>query len=294
MKINPIILIPRSQVYCLPQVLGSALVCAILLQCLLLCPAQAEAPVTSAPMISALLPGGVIYLRLSQFTPQPEISSQLVQWTQQGAIGLVLDLRDNDAPNDYDGAAQVAGFFIKSGTRLFEAKDAQGRFRAYSSPPSTLSFAKPLVVLINRQTCGASEALARSLRSQGALLVGASPQARSGDSHPVAPDIAIPVNNQAEKDALAVIERQGILDVIGESPGRHRLTEAALVQGQDPELDDYLSSCEKKPVLLSLPVVHDAVLVSALDSLKAIHLSQKTPTSISRADGTREASASLQ
>ena len=52
------------------------------------------------------------------------------------------------------------------------------------------------------------------------------------------------------------------------------MSEASLVQGQDPEWDDYLSSLEKGPVLLSLPHIHDPVLIAALDSLRAIRFSQ--------------------
>ena len=83
------------------------------------------------------------------------------------------------------------------------------------------------------------------------------------------------VHDHDEKAALILIKDNQILDVIQESAERHRMTEAALVQGQDPEWDDYLASLEQRPVLLSLPVIHDVVLISALDSLKAIRLSAK-------------------
>jgi hypothetical protein len=77
-----------------------------------------------------------------------------------------------------------------------------------------------------------------------------------------------------------LIKDNHILDVIQESPERHRLSEATLVQGQDPEWDDYLASLEQKPFLLSLPVIHDVVLITALDSLKAIQLSQRSPPAL--------------
>jgi hypothetical protein len=54
------------------------------------------------------------------------------------------------------------------------------------------------------------------------------------------------------------------------------MNEASLVKGQDPEWDEYLASLEKGPVLLSLPRIHDTVLIGALDSLKAIRLSQSS------------------
>jgi hypothetical protein len=96
--------------------------------------------------------------------------------------------------------------------------------------------------------------------------------------HPVVPDIALKVNDRTEKAALVLIRDNHISDVIEESAERHRLSEASLVKGQDPELDDYLASLEKGPVLLSLPVIHDVVLISALDSLRAIRLSERLST----------------
>jgi hypothetical protein len=82
--------------------------------------------------------------------------------------------------------------------------------------------------------------------------------------------------------------------VIQESAERHRMSEASLVHGQDPEWDDYLASLEQKPVLLSLPVIHDVVLVSALDSLKAIRLSQRTLPAPATANGSPPTSTSIQ
>jgi hypothetical protein len=55
------------------------------------------------------------------------------------------------------------------------------------------------------------------------------------------------------------------------------MSEAALVQGDDPEWDTYLASLEKKTDdhYMSLPPVRDPVLITALDSLKAIRFSQR-------------------
>ncbi len=162
----------------------------------------------------------------------------------------------------------------------------------------------PIVVLTNNQTIGSAEALAAFLQADGALVVGrqtggkaavfdeqklSSGQVLRFDAanitkadgtplfgHPVVPDISVTVNDHDEKAALILIKDNQILDVIQESSARHRMSEASLVKGQDPEWDEYLASLEQKPVLLSLPVIHDVALVSALDSLKAIRLSERT------------------
>jgi hypothetical protein len=284
----------------------------------LVTPETASAPI---PIVTATLPGGVIYWRLASFTPEKswlDLGTQLKQ-ESGNAAGIILDLRSNIAPDDYHGAAQILGFFAPEDLALSKY-DAVGIDHGATIPDH--SFHSPIIVLTNNQTTGAAEALAAFLKADGALVVGRATQGKaaifkeqklfSGQvlrfaveniamadgtplwNHPVTPDIAMTVDDHAEKAALALIKDNQILDVIEESPERHRLSEASLVQGQDPEWDDYLASLERKPVLLSLPVIHDVVLVSALDSLKAIRLSERSVPPESRADASPQSSASLQ
>jgi hypothetical protein len=150
-----------------------------------------------------------------------------------------------------------------------------------------------MVVLINNQTAGAAEVLAIRLKADGALVIGR-PTLGGAASAAVEPDIALTVDDHSEKAALTLIRDNHISDVIQESVGRHRMSEAALVAGDDPEWDDYLASLERKPVLLSLPVIHDTALIRALDSLKAIRLSQKPFPAQATASASNPADASLQ
>jgi len=263
-----------------------------------------SAPETSSvpiPIVTALLPDNVIYWRLASFTPKKDwtdLAGELKTMVDvQHAVGAVLDLRSNTAPNDYAGAARVAILFAPAGLGLkyLPQKDVEGL------PPLPMAgsqFDGPLVVLTNEHTTGAAEALAACLKTDGALVVGHATAGRafvfeedklsSGQmlrfavasptladaGHPVVPDIAVSEDDHTEKASLMLIRDNHISDVIEESAERHRLSEASLVQGQDPEWDAYLASLEKGPVLLSLPSVHDVVLISALDSLRAIRLSQ--------------------
>ena len=259
------------------------------------------------PILTATLPDGILYWRLASFVLPPgknwpDFAAQLRQ-PGENAPGLILDLRSNATPDDYDGAKLMR--------KLFD----------------TNSDHAPIVVLTNDRTVGAAEAFAGYLQAAGAIVVGRPTAGRvavfqedklssgqflryvvpsKGDDdptnafklgtaapawgRPVIPDIALKVNDRAEKAALVLIRDNHISDVIEESAERHRLSEASLVQGQDPELDDYLASLEKGPVLLSLPVTHDVVLISALDSLRAIRLSER-PLS---AQATTTAKASTQ
>ena len=234
------------------------------------------------------------YWRLASFVlppgkALPDIATQLHQ-AAGTAPGIILDFRTNTTPDDYEGAKLLRTLFDTTNDRM------------------------PIVVLTNDRTVGAAEAFAGYLQADGAIIVGRPTAGKvalfqedklssgqvlryvvpsKGDDdpvsafrfrteapawgHPVVPDIALKVNDRSEKAALVLIRDNHISDVIEESAERHRLSEASLVKGQDPELDDYLASLEKGPVLLSLPVIHDVVLIGALDSLRAIRLSERPP-----------------
>jgi hypothetical protein len=194
------------------------------------------------------------------------------------------------------------------------------------------SFHCPIVVLTNNQTTGAAEALAACLQADGALVVGRATAGKMGVfeeqklssgqilryfvsavgseedptavfkipqhslpwGQPIVPDIALSIDDRTEKAALTLIRDNRILDVIEESAERHRMSEASLVEGQDPEWDDYLASIEKREVLLSLPAIHDVALIRALDSLKAIRLSQRPLPARATAKASPPGASSLQ
>jgi hypothetical protein len=279
------------------------------------------------PIVTAALPDGIIYWRLASFKPKKDWSDlagnlkTMIDF--QHAVGAILDLRSTISPDDYAGAAQVLNFFVPTDTTLFKYFPQKGDgFIHLPMGITDREFQGPLIVLTNGQTAGAAEALAACLKADGALVVGRTTAGKaslfqayelsSGPTlrmavaqtfladgtpllgHPVTPDIALMVDEHTEKAALILIKDNQILDVIQESAERHRMNEASLVQGQDPEEDDYLASLEGRPVLLSLPVIHDKVLISALDSLKAIRLSQRPLPAQARADASPPASSSVQ
>jgi len=260
------------------------------------------------PIISTLLPGNIGYWRMASFTPEKtwdDLAAQLDQWGNQDVQGLILDLRGNyltDESVDYGGAAQVAAFFARDHKAPFSMSGSISIVPEISVHPAH-PFVGPMVVLTNQKTGSAAEALTGYLKNQGALVIG-QPTGGNGAvyarktlstgqvllyeimtvtssdgtqlwNHPVVPDISLKVNERSEKGALIEIKHNNVLDVIGESPDRHLMSEAALIQGIDPEWDAYLASLTKKPVLLSLPIIHDEALITALDSLKAIRVSQK-------------------
>jgi hypothetical protein len=265
---------------------------------------------TPAPVFTALLPGNVIYWRLASFTPEKswaDLASETEKWSHDGAEGVVLDVRSNAAPGDLAGAAQVTGLFAPAGAPLFKIDNSPGQTSTVINPHAGDPVVEPLVVLTNGETTGAAEALAAYLqKNEGALVMGEKTAGNgaifterklpSGPTlcfastpifladgtevwgHPVAPDLDLAVNPQTEKNALVLIAQHDVADVVQETSARKRLSEASLVQGEDPELDAYVAAREKMDHvrLSTADAVQDVALIRALDSLKAIRLSQRT------------------
>ncbi len=269
-----------------------------------------DAETISAPfsIVTATLPDNIIYWRLASFTPATSWVDLGTQLEKEGssATGVILDLRSNADQAGVAEASQVINFFAPGDGSLSKFLPLMADGLKFGGPViPDHPYHGPIVVLINHQTTGEAEVLAARLKADGALVVGRETSGKgavfkeqklsSGNilryvaahvfeadgsdlwGQPVVPDIALKVNDRTEKAALVLIRDKHISDVIEESAERHRLNEASLVKGQDPELDDYLASLEKGPVLLSLPVIHDVALIGALDSLRAIRLSEQPP-----------------
>jgi hypothetical protein len=281
-------------------------------------PETVAAPV---PIVTATLPNDIIYWRLASLTPKTnwsDLARELeVESTRTPYGGAILDLRGNTEKEDVWGAIQIINFFEPGDKYLvnfcpFIAEGNRRRFIGFGISDHPLRGA--LIVLVNNQTSGlkADGALVMGRKTAGKAAVFEERRLTSGQilsyaeanvsladgiplwGHPVVPDIDLTVDDHTEKAALTLIRDNHILDVIEESPERRRMSEASLVEGQDPEWDDYLASLERKPVLLSLPVIHDAVLIRALDSLKAIHFSQRPLPAQATADASLPAPSSIQ
>jgi hypothetical protein len=263
----------------------------------------AKASPTTARMFSEVLPGNVVYFRVGSFTPATSWQDLAAQANQDKghSPGLVVDLRNNTTPDDFSGAVQVANFMSEGQSGLVVRDGA-----AKTGSPATASLQghPTIVVLTNRETRGAAEALAACLKAHGALVMGEATEGRAAifkevplasgtvlryaSAHvyladgtdlwdkPVVPDVTTSATEQDENNALALIDQKEVTEVIGEVGSRHRMSEAALVRGQDPEQDEFIASREKNTTAESspLPAVRDLALVEAIDSLKAISVLQ--------------------
>jgi carboxyl-terminal processing protease len=122
----------------------------------------------------AMLPGtNLADLRLSAFSQSvtPDLKTALAAIRQQGATGLVLDLRNNPG-GLLDEAVGAASQFLASGDVLLE-KDAQGKITPVPVQSGGLATSLPMVVLINSGTASAAEIVSGALQdAHRATLVG--------------------------------------------------------------------------------------------------------------------------
>jgi hypothetical protein len=262
----------------------------------------ASATSSAARMYATVLPGNVIYWRAGSFTPSTSWDDLAAQANRAAATsaGLILDLRSNTTPDDFEGALRVASFLSKGQTGLNFRQDA---FHAAAFSTANVLQGRPtLIVLTNRHTRGAAEILAASLQARGALVMGGATEGKAAifsevplasggvlryaTAHvylsngtdlwdrPVVPDVTTSANARDEATALMLIDREQVADVISEDAPRHRMCEAALVAGQDPEQDAFIASHEQAAPAPSAPATRDIALLEAIDSLKAIRVLQ--------------------
>lgn len=265
-----------------------------------------------SPVKTEVLPHLVGYWRLNAFKPPAKgwevLTKQLTEWQKGDVSGLVLDMRDFKAVQDFEGATQIASFFVPGGTPLFSVQGLQIPqeifvARGHGQP----AFTKPLVILMNRQTAGAAEALAASLRaSRGAILVGRSSAAQAAKyidlklqsgrylrlaagevvladgtrifGQPLTPDIAIYIDDANEQKALAIIESDRARAVAGERQARRRISEAALVRDENPEFEEALArrlENEESKEPKSEMFLQDVALVRAMDVIRVADLAKR-------------------
>jgi carboxyl-terminal processing protease len=133
--------------------------------------------VRTAPIVARMLPDGVAYVRITQFTGTTgkDLREQLDRLGDQHPTGIVVDLRNNPG-GVLQSAVDVASLFLPDGVVAFEQK-REGEptpfyvSRASGAPAVDL----PLVVLVNRGSASAAEVVAGALQDrQRGILVGES------------------------------------------------------------------------------------------------------------------------
>ncbi|MDX9897338.1 MAG: S41 family peptidase [Spirochaetia bacterium] len=123
----------------------------------------------------AMLPGGVAYLRIIEFTPQtlPRVKESLDWFKAQGYSSLIIDLRNNPG-GLLQSAIQVADLFIDKGVIVSTKSRNRYENAVYQARPEMgLPADMNVAVLINKGSASASEILAGALKDQKrAYLIG--------------------------------------------------------------------------------------------------------------------------
>ena len=116
----------------------------------------------------------VAYFTLYQFsdTIYQDFKKAAYEAVNEGATGIVLDLRDNPG-GLVDQSVDIAGWFLNKGQLILSEQDRdQNKVQYSSAGPSTFA-SYPLVVLINQGSASASEILAGALRDdRNAPIIG--------------------------------------------------------------------------------------------------------------------------
>lgn len=131
-----------------------------------------RARIVQATVIARLVAPNVGYLRLTLFRSGSAelVATALRQLLEQGARGLILDMRNNPGgllPESVD----IASHFLQEGVVLTD-RGTRNRSTTYVVRPREPKFLANVVVLVNRRSASASEIVAGALQDAGIKLIG--------------------------------------------------------------------------------------------------------------------------
>ncbi len=119
--------------------------------------------------------GPIGYIQLTRFSGESrnEIETALTELLEDGAEGLILDLRGNGG-GLLDAAIDIADFFLDEGPIMIQQERGQDE-RVYNATSEALAGEVSLVILIDGGTASAAEIVAGALHDRGrATLIGSS------------------------------------------------------------------------------------------------------------------------
>lgn len=121
------------------------------------------------------LPNGIFYIKVNGLYPEAgaAIATALRGWTARSRSGVILDLRGSGGDH-LESVQTVAGLFAKNGDVLFTVRDRRDQQLELVKAAGDKPLGVPVMVLVDRDTRGASELLAAVLSDsvKGAMVVG--------------------------------------------------------------------------------------------------------------------------
>jgi carboxyl-terminal processing protease len=233
------------------------------------------------PLDSRLLPGGVGYVRLSDFvisgTSLPngtellsDLDQRLDDLDAQGAQSWILDLRNNGG-GSVQTADEILGRFLPDTVRSVSESDERGHLTFELAAGRLHARQLPMAVLVNGGSASASEVTASALHdAQRAILVG---QRTAGA---VASSELLPLPGggglQVAVAAAAAPATNTTLDGVGITPDMVLAQTRTLDDyrnARDPQLDAAVAALASAPAPPGVAPLPAAVSASDLDRLLA-------------------------
>ena len=127
--------------------------------------------VIDVPSVHSEMIGTIAYIHIDQFSrdTDEELSRILKNVSDAGATGIVLDLRNN-LGGLLDTLINVASSFYSEGN-ILTIKENDGSTRKYDVKKQDVTTDLPMVVLVNKFSASASEALSGALQDHGRALI---------------------------------------------------------------------------------------------------------------------------
>jgi carboxyl-terminal processing protease len=244
------------------------------------------------PLESRLLPGGVGYMRLSDFvisgTSLPNGSELLADLDQrlddldaQGAQSWVLDLRNNGG-GSVQTADEILGRFLPDDVRSVRESDERGHLTYELAAGRLHARQLPMAVLINGGSASASEVAASALRdAHRAVLVGQRTAGAVASSEllplPGGGGLQVAVAAAIAPASNATLDGVGVAPDVATSEGR---TLDDYRSGRDPQLEAAINALASAPPPPTASPLQAAVSPSDLDQLLggALPNSSEVPT----------------
>lgn len=123
------------------------------------------------PSVEFEMRGEIAYIRITEFTDRTaqELAPVLNTIIQQGATGIVLDLRSNPG-GLLDAVVDVASYFLEEGV-VVDVVDNEGVHDPSSVNPGYPTIYLPMVVLVDGYSASGSEVLAGALQDYGRATI---------------------------------------------------------------------------------------------------------------------------
>ncbi|MBA7619964.1 putative CtpA-like serine protease [subsurface metagenome] len=127
--------------------------------------------VIEVPSVEFEMREEIAYIIVTHFSERTagELLPVMETIAQQGAEGIVLDLRSNPG-GLLDTVIDVAGFFLEEGV-VVDVVDNEGNHEVYSVKPNGMTTDLPMVVLVDSYSASGSELLAGALQDYGRATI---------------------------------------------------------------------------------------------------------------------------